>query len=110
MRPGDRKKRWRQSCDAEAGMLILFGIGFLVLSGFSRAGCIMFCFGLFGAYLALRDAKRGWKINYTLPRNYYRDIKSSNPITRQMAIECGEEVLEEAKNLNRQKYAFEEKC
>ena len=108
-RPGDRKRRWKQSCDAEAGIFIVFGIGFLVLSGFSRGGFIMLLFNFFMVYLCLRDAKRGWKIRYDLPPKYYRDIESSNPITKQMAKECAEETLKEAKDPNRKKYAFEKR-
>ena len=102
---GDRKRRWKSSCVATG----CFMLGFATVIAFSATdykGLLIACVVAIPAFIEFRSAHRGWKISYKLPPKYYRDIKSSNPITREMAKICGEEVLKEAKNPNRQKYAF----
>jgi len=87
--------------------------GFFILAGITadKGGWIVITFGIIGVVCALcdfKDAKRGWKMRYDLPPRYYRDIKSANPMIREMAKKAAEETLREAKSPNRKKYAFEE--
>lgn len=106
MQPGDRKYRWQSSCQT-GGLIMLFLAGLLISTG-NTAGYVLG--GIFLCALCnFRDAKRGWKIRYDLPPKYYRDIRSPNPITREIAREAGEATLKAAQDPNRPRYAFERK-
>lgn len=88
--------------------------GFFILAGITadKGGWIVIMFGIIGIVAALSEfgsMQRGWKLRYDLPPKYYRDIKSSNPITREIARKAAESTLKEAKNPDRKKYAFENK-
>lgn len=115
-RPGDRKRRWQSTCQIEGGIGLFLGsfFAFAALSneGKTEGTVILLCFAALIIYLSVGSfvsAKRGWKIRYDLPPKYYRDIKSSNPITREVAREAAKRTLKEARNPNRKKYAFEKK-
>ncbi len=76
--------------------------GFFVAAGITadKGGWVVIVFGTICILCALcdfRDAKRGWKIRYDLPSRYYRDIKSANPMMREMAQKAAEETLKEPK-------------
>ncbi len=113
VRPGDRRQRWQSSCNA-SGMIMLAISGFFIAAGITadKGGWIVITLGIVGVFFAFwdfTDAKRGWKMRYDLPPSYYRDIESSNPITKDIAKRAGEATMRAAKNPNRRKYAFETK-
>lgn len=104
MRPGDRKRRWKQSCGI--GGFIMAFIGLMLILNGDIAGDILGGIVWFFAAWSFLDMQRGWKISYKLPPKYYRDIKSKNPITRQIAKEAAEATRNAAKNPKRKRYAF----
>lgn len=108
MRPGDRKERWKESCNG-SGMIFLAGAFILIIGVQGQAVFILVMALLAGAFLEFRDGKRGWKISYKLPPSYYRDIESPNKMTREIAKDSGEAVMRQAKDPNRKRYAFEKR-
>lgn len=102
-RPGDRRQRWKQSCGASGGIMIFIALMLFLAGG---AGYVLGSIAVVFAFRDFLDMQRGWKIRYDLPPKYYRDIKSCNPITREIAQKAGEATWKAAKNPNRKKYAF----
>lgn len=112
-RPGDRRQRWQSSCNM-SGMIMLLISGFFIVAGVTadKGGWIVIILGTIGVFFAFWDfidAKRGWKMRYDLPPRYYRDIKSPNPITRDIARKAADATMKAAKNPHRKKYAFEDR-
>lgn len=65
MKPGDRKKRWRSTCQIE-GFIMLAIAAMLVVAG-GKAGIPLGLFVGFFAMLDFRDAGRGWKMSDKRP-------------------------------------------
>jgi len=61
-RPGDRRKRWNQSCGITAFILMCIGT-FLFVCGLYWGTLFFYFF----AYLEMDDIKKGWKIKDERP-------------------------------------------
>lgn len=84
MRPGDRKKRWEQSCEISALIFFCFGLFFLFgVDGYGGIGIAVLM--LLMAVFEFRDLKRGWKIKEGRPpwadRFEARDKKLDEELT-----------------------------
>ena len=101
MRPGDRKQRWKSNCEIEAILFVVFGCAFM---GAGTGGNAIMAVMFLCAFLALRDSKRGWKIRYDIPPHALRMIEKGDKNT----IAAAKKTLEEAKDPNRKRYAFED--
>ena len=64
-RPGDRRKRWNESC-AIGGTITLF-IGLMLICTGCIAGYILGSIGIACALLDFRDVKIGWKMKEERP-------------------------------------------
>ena len=108
--PGDRAKRWRRG-QSFAGIIEL-GIAILgvatILGGNPVFGGIFAIWGFTFAFIDFRSAKRGWKIDYSLPPRAYREMDHPSPIRRDMARRAAARTLERAKDPDRPHYAFED--
>ncbi len=65
MRPGDRKKRWRSTCQLE-GCIMLSIAAMLICAG-GIAGILLGLIVGFFAILDFRDAGRGWRMSDKRP-------------------------------------------
>ncbi len=74
MKPGDRRKRWNESCGMSAFICFCIG-GFFICAGITSTGNIggIIGIGLFGAIMILMgimdlaDIKKGWKMRDERP-------------------------------------------
>jgi len=64
-RPGDRRKRWNQSCVTSGMIMVLIGI-LLITSG-GTVGYILGATALFFGAWDFRDIKTGWKMKNERP-------------------------------------------
>lgn len=98
MRPGDRKRRWKESCYVD---ITIFGFmaGILFVIGLWQIAIVP----VLMVILSLRSHHLGWKIDYRLPPHAIRDIKRGD----KTGIKAAETVLRFAKDPDRQQYAFE---
>lgn len=65
MKPGDRKKRWKSTCQIEG--CIMLGIATMLICAGGVAGIPLGIFVGFFAFLDFRDAGRGWKMSDKRP-------------------------------------------
>lgn len=101
MRPGDRKRRWKQNSAGDVTLFVVMGIAaalFLPWPATLIAGFFFFMAGL-----SILDYHRGWKLRYDLPKHGKRAIKDDDPV----AIEAWRRTQELANDPDRQRYAFE---
>ena len=92
-----------------SGVLMTIFPILLIVSASGAGGALLGCLLFIPVYFEFRSGMRGWRIRYDLPPSYFRDIKSTNPITRQMAKESAEATLKEARDPNRRRYAFDKR-
>ena len=105
--PGSRRKRWIGACNTEGVVFTALAAGIWTLG---QGAAIPFIVGglAFMAFLAFRDAQRGWKLNYRIPDRAWRDAKRVG-IRGEIARESIADVQKEAKDPNRRIYAFDRK-
>ena len=101
MKAGDRRQRWKSSCEVEAILFVVFGCAFM---GAGTGGNAIMMVMFFCAFLAFRDSKRGWKIRYDIPSHAMRLIEKGD----KNAIAAAKKTLADGKDPNRKRYAFED--
>ncbi len=103
MRPGDRRERWKSSCNTSCVIFLLFAAGFIFLVEGNVGLIVAAVFGVM-ALLEFRDSQRGWRIRYDIPRRA-QERADRGDIMAQTAIK---RTLREAKDPDHKRYAFDE--
>lgn len=83
---------------------MFFAAAFAQAPGLGWAMALI-CAGL--GLLAFRDMKRGWRLRYDIPDRAYR-AAARGGIGGEVAQAAIDATLEEAKNPNRRRYAFDD--
>lgn len=106
-KPGDRKKRWKQTHNENG--LIFAAMGTAAALGVEGThGIVIAIFMYLMAFLDIRDAKRGWKISYDLPPWAERHMKHANKDIQKHAREAARATIAARDDPDRQRYAFDE--
>lgn len=104
MKPGDRRNRWKQATGIGFVLFaLLAALALILIEGYGR--WLVASFFALLALLEVRDYQRGWLIRYDLPPWGQRDIKR-NDLIGEVAREAWEATQREARDPNRQRYAF----
>ena len=103
--PGSRRRRWIAANNTEGTVFAALAVAMLVLvegpaAPFLAGGAAIM------AFLAFRDAQRGWKLDYRIPDRAWRDARRSGPIG-EIARATIADVQKEARDPGRRRYAFE---
>lgn len=103
MCPGDRHRRWKQSCGLMA--LIECGIGILFWVG---GGPALALIPFVLAALSIREYVRGWELDYTIPAKAWLDAQKPG-VAGEVARKAITRVQIEADDPNRIRYAFDKR-